>query len=457
MSQIITVQASEILDSRGNPTVRVKVLSADGAVGIASVPSGASTGSKEALELRDKNTPFANQWFGGKGVQQAVNNVNEDIAALFDDELLFAQEQRKIDNLMIEADGTATKKNFGANAILGVSLAVSRVAAEEANLPLYQYLGGLDARVLPVPMLNVLNGGAHASNTVDFQEFMIMPLGFDTFSEALKAANKVFHTLAKILKQHGHGTLVGDEGGFAPNAKSHEEVLDYLVEAIKAAGFVPATSGKGAIAIALDAASSEFYDAAKQKYVFKKLQHAIDQKTPGFEHLTKVKLEFTTDELLTYYGALIEKYLIISIEDGFAEDDWEGFAKFTAQYGHKVQIVGDDLTVTNSQYLQKAIDTKAINSILIKLNQIGTLSETIDAIKLAQRNGLTAVISHRSGETEDTYIADLAVAFNTGQIKTGSLSRSDRVAKYNRLLEIEQTLGEDAVYWGAKTFYNLKK
>ncbi|WP_029512513.1 phosphopyruvate hydratase [Mycoplasmopsis iners] len=455
MSAIKQIIAREILDSRGNPTVQVELWTENGGYGLANVPSGASTGSKEALELRDKGTKYESNWFGGKGVMTAVDNVNIHLAPqLIGFESL---NQRELDELLIKLDGTPNKSKYGANALLGVSLANAHASANELGLPLYRYLGGTNASLLPLPMLNVLNGGAHASNTVDFQEFMIMPVGAKTFREALQMANHVFHNLAKILKSHGHGTQVGDEGGFAPNAKSHEEVLDYLVEAIVKAGYVPATSGEKAIAIAMDAASSEFYNEETGIYTFKKLKQAIEEKRTGFENLVGTKLEFSSDELLEYYAHLIAKYPIISIEDGFAENDWTGFEKFTAKFGKKVQIVGDDLTVTNPTLLQKAIDQKAMNSILIKLNQIGTLTETMDAIQLAQLNNMTAVVSHRSGETEDATIADLAVALNTGQIKTGSLSRSDRIAKYNRLLQIEEELGSSARFNGVKSFYNLEK
>ncbi|UUM18978.1 phosphopyruvate hydratase [Mycoplasma sp. 1018B] len=455
MSAIKQIIAREILDSRGNPTVQVELWTENGGYGIANVPSGASTGSKEALELRDKGTKYENNWFAGKGVMTAVDNINLHLAPqLIGFESL---NQRELDQLLIKLDGTANKDKYGANALLGISLANAHASANELGLPLYRYLGGTNASVLPLPMLNVLNGGAHASNTVDFQEFMIMPVGAKSFREALQMANHVFHNLAKILKVNGHGTQVGDEGGFAPNAKSHEEVLDYLVQAIEKAGFIPATNGEKAIAIAIDAASSEIYDENTKLYSFKKLKEAIKEQRSGFEHLNNIKLDFTSEELLNYYKDLINKYPIISIEDGFAENDWKGFENFTLEFGHKVQIVGDDLTVTNPKLLAKAIEQKAMNSILIKLNQIGTLTETMDAIQLAQNNNLTAVVSHRSGETEDSTIADLAVALNTAQIKTGSLSRSDRIAKYNRLLQIEEELGNSAIFKGVKSFYNLKK
>lgn len=454
MSTIIKVHAREVLDSRGNPTVQVEVYTELGGFGTAIVPSGASTGTREALELRDQGTEFESNWFGGKGVATAVSNVNEKLAAVV--EGMEVTDQRAIDFAMINLDGTEFKSNLGANAILGVSLAVAKAAADELDLPLYRYLGGTNTKVLPVPMLNVINGGEHASNTIDFQEFMIMPLGAKTFTEALQYANKIFHNLAKLLKKAGHGTQVGDEGGFAPNLKSHEEALDFLMEAIKVSGFVPATKGEKAVAIALDAAASELYDTKTGIYTFGKLKAAMESKQPGFENL-KDKTEFTTDEFVEYYRHLFDKYPIISVEDGFAEGDWTGFEKMTKEFGEKHQIVGDDLTVTNAKILAEAIGSKAINSILIKLNQIGSVSETLDTIELAHKAGYTAVVSHRSGESEDTFIADLAVAVNAGQIKTGSLSRTDRIAKYNRLLAIEEELGALAQYDGEKTFYNLKK
>ncbi|MFV8472267.1 phosphopyruvate hydratase [Mycoplasma sp. 1458C] len=453
MSAITKIHAREILDSRGNPTVEVEVFTEFGGYGIAKVPSGASTGSREALELRDKGSEFEGNWFGGKGVMLAVNNVNNDIVP----HILGMEvtDQRKIDMKMIELDGTENKSKFGANAILGVSLAVARAAANELQIPLYKYLGGFNAHELPVPMLNVINGGEHASNTIDFQEFMIMPVGAKSFREALQMANFVFHNLAKLLKKHGHGVQVGDEGGFAPNFKSHEEALDFLVEAIKAAGYTPAKEGENAVAIAMDCASSELYEDGV--YTFKKLKAAIEAKKPGFEHLEDVKLSYTSDEMAEYLKSLVAKYPIISIEDGFAESDWAGFKKFTAEMGDKLQIVGDDLTVTNTAILKRAIEEKSMNSILIKINQIGSITETFDAIQMAQKANMTAVVSHRSGETEDTSIADIAVAMNSGQIKTGSLSRTDRIAKYNRLLAIEEELGSSAEFKGIKAFYNIVK
>ncbi|QCZ36853.1 phosphopyruvate hydratase [Mycoplasma nasistruthionis] len=453
MSAIKKIHAREILDSRGNPTVEVEVYTEFGGYGIAKVPSGASTGSREALELRDKGSVYESNWFGGKGVMLAVDHVNNDIAP----HLLGMEvtEQRKIDMKMCQLDGTENKSKFGANAILGVSLAVARAAANELQVPLYKYLGGFNAHELPVPMLNVINGGEHASNTIDFQEFMIMPVGAKSLRESLQMANFVFHNLAKLLKKHGHGVQVGDEGGFAPNFKSHEEALDFLVEAIKAAGYVPAKEGDKAVAIAMDCASSELYEDGV--YTFKKLKAAIEEKKPGFEHLTDVKLTYTSDEMGQYLKDLVAKYPIISIEDGFAESDWAGFTKFTAEMGDKLQIVGDDLTVTNTAILKRAIEEKSMNSILIKINQIGSLTETFDAIQMAQKANMTAVVSHRSGETEDTTIADIAVAMNAGQIKTGSMSRTDRIAKYNRLLAIEEELENSAEFKGVKAFYNIVK
>ncbi|WLP85585.1 phosphopyruvate hydratase [Mycoplasma seminis] len=453
MSAITKIHAREILDSRGNPTVEVEVFTEFGGYGIAKVPSGASTGSREALELRDKGSEFEGNWFGGKGVMLAVNHVNNDIVP----HILGMEvtDQRKIDMKMVELDGTENKSKFGANAILGVSLAVARAAANELQIPLYKYLGGFNAHELPVPMLNVINGGEHASNTIDFQEFMIMPVGAKSFREALQMANFVFHNLAKLLKKNGHGVQVGDEGGFAPNFKSHEEALDFLVEAIKAAGYTPAKSGEKAVAIAMDCASSELY--ADGIYTFKKLKAAVEEGKPGFEHLEGVKFTYTSDEMSQYLKDLVAKYPIISIEDGFAESDWDGFKKFTAEMGDTLQIVGDDLTVTNTAILKRAIEEKSMNSILIKINQIGSITETFDAIQMAQKANMTAVVSHRSGETEDTSIADIAVAMNTGQIKTGSLSRTDRIAKYNRLLAIEEELGSVSEFKGRKAFYNIEK
>ncbi len=453
MSAIINVHAREVLDSRGNPTIQVEIHTEMGGFGSAIVPSGASTGSREALELRDKGSKYESNWFGGKGVMLAVDNVNDKIAS----EILGIDvtNQRLIDELMIKLDGTPTKSKLGANAILGVSLAVMKAAAHELDLPLYRYIGGTNARTLPVPMLNVINGGEHATNTLDFQEFMIMPLGAKTFREAMQMANKVFHNLSALLHDAGYGTQVGDEGGFAPNLKNHEEALDFLVKAITKSGFKPSTTGDKAIAIAMDPAASEVYDEKSKTYIFKKLKKAIASKTPGFENM-KDKVEFTSAEMVEYYNKLIAKYPIISIEDGFAESDWNGFKEQNIKIGKTHQVMGDDLTVTNKLILAKAIKDDVINSILIKLNQIGTVSETLDTIEMAHKAGMTAVVSHRSGESEDTTIADLAVAMNTGQIKTGSMSRSDRIAKYNRLLAIEEELGIIAEFNGEATFHNLK-
>lgn len=443
MPVISKIIAREVLDSRGNPTVEVEVITQSGARGSAIVPSGASTGQREALELRDGSE--SEGLFGAKGVQKAVANVHEvsqEIEGFYE-----VTDQRGIDQLLCKLDGTPNKSRLGANAILAISMAVARAAANYKGVELFEYIGGKRAIEMPVPMLNVINGGAHASNTLDFQEFMILPHGFATFRESLAAAYKVFHTLASILKSRGYGTLVGDEGGFAPNLRSHDEALELLVEAISKSGFLPSTHSNKGIAIAIDAAASEFYDNDKKLYVFSKLKRA------AFD--TDHKLEFTSDELLEYYAKLFDNYPIVSVEDGFAEDDFEGFAKFTEKFGTTHQIVGDDLTVTNPKYIQEAIDARAINSVLVKLNQVGSLSETLDAIDMCQKARMTAVISHRSGESEDTFIADLAVATNAGLIKTGSLSRTDRVAKYNRLLRIEELLGDRAVFRGNRALYNI--
>jgi len=453
MSAITNIHAREVLDSRGNPTIQVEVNTELGGHGSAMAPSGASTGILEAHELRDGGTKYAKNWFGEKGVMTAVDNVNKKISPKLIG--MEVSEQRNIDYTMIKLDGSKNKKNLGANAILAVSLAVAKAAADEKALPLYQYIGGVNASTLPVPMLNVINGGEHASNTLDFQEFMIMPVGATSIREALQMANKTFHNLAKLLHEAGHGTQVGDEGGFAPNLKSHEEALDFMVQAIKAAGYKPATSGKGAIAIAMDPATSELYDG--EKYVFGKLKAAIKAKKPGFDTdaMKAMKTEFTSKEMVEYFQKLTNKYPIISIEDGLAETDWDGFELMNEKMGSTLQVMGDDLTVTNKDILAYAIKTNAINSILIKLNQIGSLTETIETIELAHKAGMTAIVSHRSGETEDTTIADLSVALNTGQIKTGSMSRTDRIAKYNRLLAIEEELGPSAQFKGAETFHNL--
>ncbi|MCX7626749.1 MAG: phosphopyruvate hydratase [Candidatus Sumerlaeaceae bacterium] len=430
MTLIRSIHAREILDSRGNPTVEVDVLLREGGFGRAAVPSGASTGELEALELRDGDP----KRYLGKGVLTAVKNVNEKIApALIDRD---ATEQAAIDQLLIELDGTDSKKNLGANAILGVSLAVARAAADALGLPLYQYLGGVNARTLPVPMMNVLNGGAHADNIVDIQEFMIVPAGFPSFREAIRAGCEVFHSLKKTLKNKGLSTAVGDEGGFAPNVSSAEEVLDLIVEAIEKAGYKPGAQ----VAIALDPASSEFYDTEKKRYVWKK----------------STKEELTGEQIVNYYEKLCQKYPIISIEDGCAENDWDTWKLLTSKLGATMQLVGDDIFVTNTRIFRKGIKEKIANSILIKVNQIGTLTETLEAVEMAKKAGYTAVISHRSGETEDSTIADIAVAVNCGQIKTGSASRSDRMAKYNQLLRIEEELGKAALFPGFEAFYSIK-
>lgn len=421
MTRIVSVNAREILDSRGNPTIEAEVVLESGAVGRAAVPSGASTGENEAVELRDGDP----KRFNGKGVLKAVKNVNEKIGP----ELLWmdALDQAAVDRTMIELDKTENKSKLGANAILAVSLATAKAAAAALNLPLYRYLGGPNARTLPVPMANVINGGAHSDAPIDFQEFMIMPLGFSQFSDALRAIVETFHALKAVLKKRGLSTAVGDEGGFAPQLKSVEDALDCLMLAIKNAGYKP---GKQ-IYLALDVAASEFY-SGNGKYTFKKSTGET----------------VTGDDLISMYERLIEKYPIVSIEDGCAENDWETWKKLTDRLGSKIQLVGDDVFVTNVKFLRRAIETGTANSILIKVNQIGTLTETLNCIEMAKRNGYTSVISHRSGETEDSSIADIAVAANCGQIKTGSLSRSDRLAKYNQLLRIEEELGEDAIYPG---------
>ena len=419
---ITAIHAREILDSRGNPTLEADVHLAGGAVGRAAVPSGASTGEHEAVELRDN----VKSRYLGKGVEKAVGNVINQIAP----ELIGynALDQIAIDKIMIELDGTSTKKQLGANAILGVSMAVARASATQLGQPLYKYLGGPNAKVLPVPMMNILNGGAHSDAPIDFQEFMIIPKGLPTFSEALRAGAEIFHALKSVLKDRGLSTAIGDEGGFAPKLESAEDALDSIALAVEKAGYEFGSQ----IAIALDAASSEFYDAEKGVYIFKKSDGSIRSGA----------------ELVDYYKTLVSKYPIISIEDGCAENDWATWKLLTDALGDKIQIVGDDLFVTNVEFLRKGINMGVANSILVKVNQIGSLTETFDAIELAKENGYTAVISHRSGETEDTTISDIAVATNAGQIKTGSLCRTDRVAKYNQLLRIEEELGEDAVYGG---------
>ncbi len=430
MSIITEVYAREILDSRGNPTVEVEVTLENGAFGRAAVPSGASTGAFEAVEMRDGDKSR----FLGKGVLNAVDNVNTIIAP----KLIGwdALDQVAIDEMLIELDGTDNKGKLGANAILGASLAVAKAAAEYSGLPLYRYIGGANAKTLPAPMMNILNGGKHADNTVDIQEFMVMPLGAESFAEALRMGTEVFHNLKKVLKAKGYSTAVGDEGGFAPNLSSNEEALAVIVEAIEAAGYVP---GKDCY-LAIDTAATELYD----------------EKT-GIYNLAGEGVKKTAAEMVDFYAALAEKYPIISIEDGLAEEDWEGWKLLTERLGAKVQLVGDDLFVTNTKRLAKGIELGTANSILIKVNQIGTLTETLDAIEMAKQAGYTAVVSHRSGETEDTTIADIAVATNAGQIKTGAPSRTDRVAKYNQLLRIEEKLDESARYKGLHGFYNLKK
>jgi len=428
MSEIIDVLAREILDSRGNPTVEVEVALESGAWGRFAVPSGASTGSREALELRDGDK----KRYGGKGVLKAVDNVN----GVLGPEIigLEAHDQAYVDRALIRADGTETKKKLGANAILGVSVAVARAAAEEAGLPLYQYLGGVNARTLPVPMMNVINGGGHADNNLDIQEFMIIPAGAPNFAEALRMGAETFHQLKALLKKRGLVTAVGDEGGFAPNLGSNEEALETILEAARLAGYKP---GKE-IFLGIDAAASEF-----------------SPKAGVYELKAEKKSRRDAAEMIAYYAALAKKYPLISIEDGLAEGDWKGWKALTDALGTKIQIVGDDLFVTNTKILAEGIAKGVANSILIKLNQIGTLTETIEAVEMAHRAGYTAVMSHRSGETEDATIADLAVALGTGQIKTGSISRSDRIAKYNQLLRIEEQLGETALYPGLKAFRRL--
>jgi enolase len=428
MSLIEQVWAREILDSRGNPTVEAEVILEDGTTGRAAVPSGASTGENEAVELRDGDKSR----YLGKGVLNAVANINEKIS--YELEGMDSLDQTLIDKVLIEFDGTENKSNLGANAILAVSMANARAAAAILEMPLYRYIGGANAKTLPVPMMNIINGGAHADNNVDFQEFMIVPVGLETFAEALRAGAEIFHSLKSVLKSRGYSTAVGDEGGFAPNLKSNEEAIETILEAIDKAGY---QAGEN-VMLALDPASSEFYQDGS--YVFKKSDGR----------------KLSSDEMAAYWTDWCGKYPIISIEDGMAENDWDGWKNLTEKVGGRVQLVGDDLFVTNVKFLQRGIDEGAANSILIKVNQIGTLTETLDAIELAKTNNMTAVISHRSGETEDSFIADLAVATNAGQIKTGSLSRSDRIAKYNQLLRIEEDLGDSARYPGRKAFYQLK-
>jgi enolase len=428
MSWIEHSFAREILDSRGNPTVEAEVTLTGGEVGRAAVPSGASTGEHEAVELRDGNK----KRYGGKGVLKAVRNVNEIIAPAI--EGLDALDQAEIDNVLIDLDGTQTKSRLGANALLAVSLANARAAAAYMEVPLYRYLGGPNARTLPVPMMNIINGGAHADNNVDFQEFMIVPVGAPNFTEALRMGAEVFHELKSVLKKKGYATSVGDEGGFAPNLRSNEEAIETILESITKAGYSPGSD----CLLALDPAASEFYDG--KAYVFKKSD----------------KRKLSSEEMVAFWKAWCDQYPIVSIEDGMAENDWTGWKLLTDEIGRSVQLVGDDLFVTNTVFLQKGIDLGVANSILIKVNQIGTLTETLDCIELAKKNGRTAIISHRSGETEDPFIADLAVATNAGQIKTGSLSRTDRTAKYNQLLRIEEDLRGAARYPGRTAFNQIK-
>jgi len=430
MSYIIEVHARQILDSRGNPTVEVDVLTDDGAMGRAAVPSGASTGIHEAVELRDNDK----KKYVGKGVLKAVKNVNtliSDAIVGFD-----ITQQAAIDEALIALDGTPNKSKLGANAMLAVSMAVAKAAAEEAALPLFRYIGGTNAKILPIPMMNILNGGAHADNKIDFQEFMIMPVGASSFSEGLRWGVEIFHTLKSVLKKKGYSTNVGDEGGFAPNIQSNEEAIETVLTAISAAGYKTGSQ----IVIAMDAANSELWDAKKKKYVF----HKSDGKV------------MSSDELVKYWEKWVKQYPIASIEDGMAEDDWNGWKALTQAVGSKCQLVGDDLFVTNVDRLQMGIDKKIANGLLVKVNQIGTLTETINAVTLAQHNGYNTVMSHRSGETEDTTIADLAVALNCGQIKTGSASRTDRIAKYNQLIRIEEMLGSTAIYPKGKIKFGTK-
>jgi enolase len=430
MPFIIDVYAREVIDSRGNPTIEVEVETDSGAFGRAIVPSGASTGEREALELRDGDKTR----FLGKGVLKAIENVNDFIAEAVIG--MDVTDQNGIDKLMIELDGTHDKSKLGANAILGVSMACARAAADFYGLPLYKYLGGFNAKTLPVPMMNVINGGAHSDAAIDFQEYMIMPIGAKDIKEAIRMGAETFHALKKVLKGRGQATSVGDEGGFAPNLANNEEPLEVIVEAIKAAGYVPGVD----IALAMDPAASEFYDTDKKVYFWKK----------------STKQSLTSKEMVDYYAYLVGKYPIVSIEDGLAEGDWDGWKLLTDVLGKKIQIVGDDLFVTNPGILAQGIEKGIANSILIKVNQIGTLTETFDAMEMAKRHNYTTVVSHRSGETEDTTIADIAVAFNAGQIKTGSMSRTDRVAKYNQLLRIEDELGTVALFPGKDCFYNVK-
>lgn len=427
MSTIIDVHARQILDSRGNPTVEVEVITDDGALGRAAVPSGASTGAHEAVELRDGDQNI----YLGKGVLKAVKNVNDVLVEKLIGCDVF--EQNKLDALMLATDGTANKSVLGANAILAVSLAIAKAAAIEANMPLYRYVGGVNANTLPIPLMNILNGGSHADNSIDFQEFMIMPVNADTFSDALRMGTEVFHHLKSVLKKKGYSTNVGDEGGFAPNIPSNEEAIETVLKAIETAGYKPGVD----IFIAMDAATTEFYDEKTGLYTFKKSDNR----------------QLDSAGMVAYWKEWTSKYPILSIEDGMAEDDWEGWASLTSVIGDKVQLVGDDLFVTNTKRLQDGINKGVANSILVKVNQIGSLTETIDAVQLATRHAYTNIMSHRSGETEDTTIADLAVALNSGQIKTGSASRTDRIAKYNQLIRIEEELGKNAIYPGKQFKY----
>lgn len=426
--RIQNIRGREILDSRGNPTIEVEILLECGISARAAVPSGASTGAHEAIELRDGDR----KRYHGKGVLKAIQNIDQKIAPALTGQSVL--DQKHLDQLICNLDGTRNKSVLGANSILGVSMAAARAAAEYSELPLYRYIGGINAVELPVPMLNILNGGSHADNSIDIQEFMIVPVKAPSFSEALRMSAEIFHTLKKVLRKEGHNTSVGDEGGFAPNLKSNEAALQVIVRAIEESGYRPGEQ----IFIALDPAATEFFENGM--YIFKKSSGE--------------KLD--SAQMVDFYGELVRKYPIISIEDGLAEDDWKGWEIMTRKLGDQIQLVGDDLFVTNTERLQKGIDQKITNSILIKLNQIGTVTETIETVKLAQKNQYTTIVSHRSGETEDTFIADLAVGLSTGQIKTGSVSRSERIAKYNRLLRIEQELGDEAVYPGIKAFYNLK-
>jgi enolase len=424
MPYIASIHARQILDSRGNPTVEVDVLTDDGALGRASVPSGASTGIHEAAELRDNDKSV----YGGKGVLQAVNNVNELIAN--DLSGWDVADQAGIDNAMIQLDGTPNKSKLGANAILAVSLAVAKAAAEEAGLPLYRYVGGTNARTLPVPMMNIINGGSHADNKIDFQEFMVMPIGASNFSEGLRWGTEVFHALKTVLKKKGYSTNVGDEGGFAPNIQSNEEAIETILVAIEAAGYKAGEQ----ISIALDPAVSEFYNSEKKRYIF----HKSDNR------------ELTSEQMVEYWANWVRQYPIVSIEDGMAEDDWDGWKMLTDAVGKKIQLVGDDFFVTNVTRLSQGIEKGIANALLVKVNQIGSLTETINAVTMAQHAGYNTIMSHRSGETEDTTIADLAVALNCGQIKTGSASRTDRIAKYNQLIRIEELLEENSIFPGNK-------